>query len=214
MDPTPLDYVLRWTSWKMYVVCQFCEQLHGHGYTYEGSHTRRSDCFPGGSYRVVSPFETAEEASMLHFEINRSLKLYETVGIELRDEWKMEEDGQQVKDLAEQVQSLGLKHTGGFYAQRSTFDEVLEEEAQWLMSYCVTNDVVEFKHFSRTTKSSLQQLVSYVERDGNSSYPRLHGRARGLTPPQTTLRCLGLRGARHIKARCWVSRYRSHGQRY
>lgn len=70
----------------MYIVYPFCELLHSHGYPREGFSTRRSDYSPGGSYRVVSPFETGSEAFHLHFEIEKRRKTYNTIGINMRDE--------------------------------------------------------------------------------------------------------------------------------
>lgn len=161
MGHSLLGYVLSWTSQKMYVVCPFCELLHSHGYPREGFSTRRSDCSPGGSYRVVFPFETGSEAFHLHFEIEKRRKTYNTVGINMRDEWEIDEDSREVGSLADQFQNLEFED--------NVVDEVLREEAQWLISFSVSNDVLELKRFFKSAKSSLQQLVSYTDETGNTA---------------------------------------------
>ncbi len=153
----------------MYVVCPFCELIHGHGYPKDGFKRRMSDCISGGSeYRVVFPFETGSETFHLHFEIDKRRKRYNTVGIDLRDEWEID-DTQHVEHLVDQLQNLEFKRSTESHTQTSAADKVLEEEFKWLVSFCVNNDVLKLQHFLRTAKSSLQQLMSYTDETGNSA---------------------------------------------
>ncbi len=160
MADTPLGYVMWRTSQNMYVVCPFCELIHHHRYRNDDFKGRGSDCPLGGSgYRVVFPFETGSEAFHLHFEIDKRRKRYNTVGIDLRDEWEIDEDTQHVERLIDQLQSLEFKRSTENHTQTSAADKVLEEEFKWLISFCVNNDVLEPQHFLRTAKSSLQQCL-------------------------------------------------------
>lgn len=154
----------------MYVVCPFCELVHHHGYPYDGFFTRESDCTacPGGSYRVVFPFETGSEAFHLHFEIDKRRKRYNTVGIDFRDEWEINEDSPPVESLANRLQSLEFGKTTEHHVQTAG-DKVLEEEAKWLMSFCVSNDVIELQRFLRIARSSQQRLMSYTDETGNTA---------------------------------------------
>lgn len=56
--PTPTVPVFVISATTLAVLCPFCRNLHFHGTSIGGS--RRSDCSPGGSYRLGRPVDVTE----------------------------------------------------------------------------------------------------------------------------------------------------------
>ncbi len=67
----------------------------------------------------------------------------------MRDEWEIDEGSQEVRSLADQFQNLEFED--------DAVDEVLREEAELLIPFSVSNDVLELKRLFKSAQSSLQQ---------------------------------------------------------
>ena len=60
--------------------------------------------------------------------MDKKRKRYKTVGMDLRDEWKTDEDTQQVYHLADQLQTINIKKTTENHTQTSAINKILNEK--------------------------------------------------------------------------------------
>ncbi|KAN0099106.1 hypothetical protein V8E51_012881 [Hyaloscypha variabilis] len=139
----PAAIVLTWSSKIVYVRCPFesCQEVHHHGYVEPKEwfpNSRLSDCEENRHlYRILFPFEDDPLVDGFGVKVDRPQGIWRTVSRTLEDP-RLE--GERLNSLALQMATTHIS-SPTWQIGTSYVDKITDEEGDWFISECVTNDI-------------------------------------------------------------------------